>query len=54
MLERDSGPRPEARKEEKGNSKVAKVGLGFAGCGENMTNCGKSHQGTLEQESERC
>ena len=31
MLERDSGPKPEARKEEKGNSKVAKVGLGFAG-----------------------
>ena len=31
VLERDSGPRPEARKEEKGRSKVAKVTPEFAG-----------------------
>ena len=31
MLERDSGPRQEARKEEKGKRKVAKVTTGFAG-----------------------
>ena len=30
MLERDSGPRPEARKEEKGKRKVAKVTPEFA------------------------
>ena len=30
-MERDSGPRPEARKEEKGKRKVAKVTSEFAG-----------------------
>ena len=31
VLERDSGPRPEARKEEKGKGQVAKVTPEFAG-----------------------
>ena len=55
VQERDSGPRPEARKEEKDESKVAKgdtrVCLELR---ENMTHCGKLHQGDLAHESERC
>ena len=54
VLERDSGPRPEARKGEKGKRKVAKVTPEFAGAVEKRTHCGKIHQGELEQESERC
>ena len=54
VLKRDSGPRPEARKEEKGKRKVTKVTPEFAGAVGNRTHCGKLRQGELEQESERC
>ena len=55
VLERDSGPRPEARKEEKDKRKVAKgVTRVCWSCGETRTECCKLHQGELEQESERC
>ena len=45
VLERDSGPRLEARKQEKGKRKVAKVTQEFAGAVENRTHRGKWHQG---------
>ena len=45
VLERDSGPRPEARKEEKGKRKVANVTSEFAGAvvktGHIAANCTK-------------
>ena len=54
VLERDSGPRLEARKEEKDKRKVAKVTLEFAGAVGKLDHCNKLHQGELKQESERC
>ena len=48
------GPRPEARQEEKGRRKVAKVISELAGAVGNRARCGKLHQGELEQESESC
>ena len=45
VLERDSGPRLEARKEEKGKRKVAKVTPEFAGAVGKPAQCGKLHQG---------
>ena len=50
VLERDRAPRLEARKEEKGQRKVAMVTPEW----ENRTHCGKLHQRELEQECERC
>ena len=54
VLERDSGPRLEARKEEKGKRKVAQVTPEFAGAVGKPAQCGKLHQWELEHESERC
>ena len=54
VLERDSGRRPEARKEEKGQRKVVKVTPEFAGAVGKLKHRGKLRQGELEQESERC
>ena len=54
VQERDSGPRLEARKEEKGRRKVARVTREFAGVAETWTHRGALRQGELEQESERC
>ena len=47
VLERDSGPRPEAGQEEKGRSKVATVISELAGAVGNRACCGKLHQGEL-------
>ena len=44
---KDSGPRPEAREEEKAQRKVAKVTPVLAG-----THSGNLHQGELQQQSE--
>ena len=45
VLERDSGPRSEARMEEEGKRKVEQVTPEFAGAVGNRTHCGKLHQG---------
>ena len=50
VLERNSGPRLEARKEEEGKRKVAKVTPEFAGVVGKLN----TSQGELSQESERC
>ena len=56
VLERDSGPRLEARKEEKGKKKVAKVTPEFVGLVGKLDTSRQtaSRRGDLEQESERC
>ena len=50
VLERDSAPRLEARKEEKDKRKVAMVRPEW----DNRTHCGNLHQRELVQECERC
>ena len=55
MLERDSGPRREARQEGKDKRKVAKVTPEFAGVmGKTGHIAATCANGELEQESERC
>ena len=54
VLERDTGPRPEARKEEKGQRKVANVSPEFAGAVEKQDTSRQIAPRELEKESERC
>ena len=51
LLERDSGPRLEARKARERRHRSDQSLLELQ---ENMTNCGKLRQGELKQEPERC
>ena len=54
VLERDSGPRPEARKEKKGRRKVAKVTPEFSGPVGTQDTLRQIAHRELEQESEHC
>ena len=53
VLARDSGPRPEARKEEKGKRKVTKVTPEFAGVVENRTHIGILSKGSWNKRHQR-